>query len=163
MSKGIKITLGVLISLAVVSGIFLLTSKKKASPTAQTNKTVATTAKTAPKNNPQPVKKAPAPKTDPAAAKAAVSNQWQQCKSKTLAASQTLFWNVQISESIPAGGTYAKGTLDNNSAQPVHVIIKSGIANADQLKQRLVVGKTVILRGTCTDVATDGSAVLQAF
>jgi len=53
--------------------------------------------------------------------------------------------------------------LDNDVAFPVQITIKSGIQDADKIKQLLVVGKIPLLRGTCTDVATDGSVVLQAF
>jgi len=162
MNKGIKIFACVAVFLGVISLIFLLTIKRKAvaTPAQQTSqvikKTVSVKKVSAPANQDTNQAKTQADKT-------LSSSQWQQCKNKTMAAGTTLFWNVQISEAIPAGGTYAKGTLDNDVAFPVQITIKSGIQDADKIKQLLIVGKIPLLRGTCTDVATDGSVVLQAF
>jgi len=70
---------------------------------------------------------------------------------------------LQIAEGIPVGGTYAKGNLFGDAAFPIHVIVKNDSAIAAKIKAMLVVGKATFLRGTCTDVATDGAVVLQAF
>lgn len=171
MNKGLKIFVWVVAILGLLSLIFLMTSKKKPTVT-----TARPSQKTATKvANPQPVQAAPkveaqVPAQTSAQAQAAadarkklIRDQWTLCKAKTLASNTNLFWNIQISEAIPQGGTYAKGNLDNDPAYPVHVIIKSDAQNPDQIKARLAVGKVAFVRGTCTDVATDGSVVLQAF
>ncbi|MDD5397385.1 MAG: hypothetical protein PHW24_05035, partial [Candidatus Moranbacteria bacterium] len=95
--------------------------------------------------------------------KTLVRSQWSQCKAKTLPATTNLLWNVQITEGIPAKGTYAKGNLDSDAAFPVHVIIKSDSQIVDKIKAMLAPGKTAFLRGNCTEVSTDGSVVIQAF
>ncbi|HEX8974497.1 MAG TPA: hypothetical protein VF817_03355 [Patescibacteria group bacterium] len=173
MSKGLKILLGVMIFLAVLSAIFLLTSKKKpASAVTQTQKT-ATAANAKPNKvaTPSGPSTQTFPQTNPAQApqqvavdhKALIRSQWTQCKNKTMQQNTNLFWNVQIFEAIPQGGTYAKGNLDSDSAYSVHVIIKSDSQIKDKINQMLQVGKMAFVRGNCTDVATDGSVVLQAF
>lgn len=184
MNKGIKIFLGIIISLGILSAIFLIFSKGDSQVPAQTantqktvpapkNSTVAPGANNIASNNnninnsndvtPQ----APSPQAKPNASvqdrKALVRSQWSQCKSKTLPADTELFWSVKISEGIPDGGTYAKGDLDSDNAFPVRVIIKSDSKLAEKIKSMLVVGKVAFLRGTCTEVAPDGSVVLQAF
>jgi TorA maturation chaperone TorD len=148
MDKKLQILAGVMIFLAILASIFLLTSRKKTQTPALTNKQAATAEKkvlNAEKNQ------------------TVLQNQWRKCKSKTMEANSTLFWNVQISEAIPAGGTYAKGTLENDLAFPVHVIIKNGAKYVDKINEALTVGKMANVRGTCTDVASDGSVVFQAF
>jgi hypothetical protein len=95
--------------------------------------------------------------------KTLMRNQWTTCKDKTIAAGTSLLWSVQITEAIPPKGTYAKGNLDNDTAFPVHVIIKASSTIKDKINAMLVVGKNALLRGTCTSVATDGSVVLEAF
>ena len=162
MNRGIKIFACVAIFFGVLSLIFLLTAKKKPQTTS-VKKTTQTNSQNTKKTT-VPVKKVTvkqaAPiQTDVQKRKA----QWQQCKNKTMVAGTTLFWNMQISEAIPVGGTYAKGTLDNDAALPVHVIIKSGSQITGTIRNMLVVGKEPVIRGTCTDVATDGSVVLEAF
>jgi hypothetical protein len=98
-----------------------------------------------------------------APAKASTAEQWNQCKSKTMAVSQNLFWKVVITEGIPLGGTYAKGSLEGNSQQPVRVIIKSDSQLLDKIKTMLAPGKTAFLRGNCTGLTDDGAVILQAF
>jgi hypothetical protein len=149
MSKGLKIFAGILVFLGVLSLIFLLTAKNRAQ-TAASSKTVS-------------VKKVTAQDTTQAKLQANIRSQWQKCKAKTMAAGTTLLWNVQISEAIPQGGGYAKGALDNDPSFLVHVTIKAGAQFTDKIKALLVVGKMANLRGTCTDVASDGSVVLEAF
>jgi hypothetical protein len=189
MQKGVKIFLGIVIGLAVLSGVFLLVAKKKTptAPTTQTQKAtpdVKNSTVTPSTNNinsqlPQavaPQKTTPSvsvPKTKPLIAKplivsaqdrkALIRSQWTQCKAKTFSATTNLMWNVQITEGIPAKGTYAKGKLDGDTAFPVHVIIKTSSTIAGKIKTMLVVGKNAFLRGTCTDVATDGAVVVQVF
>lgn len=191
MDKRIKIVVAFVALLGILSGIFLLFSKKKPAPVAapktvqasaqvkpfdqsatqQNNNTQAATNNQAaqsglPQQTITPQATTPqavASQSKVADRKALISSQWSQCKSKTIAADTKLFWNVQITEGIPAGGTYAKGNLDSDTAFPVNVIIKKDSQIADKIKAMLAVGKMVFLRGTCTDVATDGSVVLQAF
>ena len=91
------------------------------------------------------------------------SSQWQQCKNKSMAAGTTLFWNVQISEASSFGGYYAKGLLNNDSAYTVHITIKLDAQNPDQIKQKIIVGNVVLLRGNCVGIETDGSVMLEAF
>ena len=160
MNKGIKIFAGVAVFLGVLSLIFLLTAKKK-TPATSTKTTTRTTSQNTNKTT-TPVKKVPAQQTTQAK-KELTSSQWQQCKNNTMAANTTLFWNVQISEGIPVGGTYAKGTLNNDAAFPVQITIKSGSQLTGEIKNVLVVGKSPNIRGTCKDVAADGSVVLEAF
>lgn len=184
MNKRLKIVLGFVIFLGILSGAFLLFAKKKEAPLA-TPKVVTASAPvnsltplpaqqnktTGEKTNPTvqsglppvavPAAKAPAVKT--VDKKTIVQSQWTKCKNKTLPTSTNLFWNVQITEGIPINGTYAKGNLYNDVSFPVHVIVKADSAITDKIKAMLVVGKAAFLRGTCTDVAADGSVVLQAF
>jgi hypothetical protein len=167
MGRKIKIFAGIMVFFGVVSVIFLLTVKRK------TQTTVSNSAKTQTSQLAVPEKKATAKQnisqtstvdaTKAEAKKALTRNQWQQCKNKTMADGTTLFWNVQISEAIPAGGTYAKGVLNNEISYPVRVNIKPGISIADKINQRLVAGKLAVLRGACTDVAADGAVIFQAF
>lgn len=154
MSRGLKIFAGIMVFLGVLSLIFLLTVKKK-TPVAKIKQTVQKSA---------PVKKVAVKQAAPNKADAQkMKDQWQQCKNKSMVAGTTLFWKAQISEAIPAGGTYAKGALVNNADFPVHVIIKSGSQITGAIRNMLVVGKSPIIRGTCTDVAADGAVVLEAF
>lgn len=180
MDKRIKILLIVAVILGIIAGAFLLFAKKKPLPVAAP-KTVQATAQVKPSSTiPAKQDKAAIPKNDlstqaglppvqestPVAAqdrKILTQKQWIDCKGKTIAVNTNLTWSVQITEGIPAGGTYAKGNLDGDNTLPVHVIIKSDSKLADKIKAMLVVGKTAFLRGNCTDVATDGSVVLQAF
>lgn len=186
MDKRIKIVLGIVVFLGILSGAFLLFAKKKPTATTTAVKTVQASAQvksltpsttsqdtaaqttanqTAQTGLPQQVAtpQAVAPQATVANRKALIASQWKQCKDKTIAANTNLFWNVQITEGIPTGGTYAKGNLDNNTAFSVNVIIKKDSQIADKIKAMLVVGKMAFLRGNCTDVAKDGSVVLQAF
>lgn len=171
INKGFKIFAGVMVFFGVLSLIFLLTAKKKPQTT-PAQKTVQATSQNVPKtsatsqNIPKTpaVVKTPTPKTTLSEADIQKrKDQWQQCKDKTMVAGTTLIWNVQIAEGIPTGGTYAKGLLNNEAAFPVHVIIKSDSTIADKIKNVLVVGKTPNIRGTCKEMATDGSVVLEAF
>lgn len=166
MNKALKIFIWVVVILGVLAGIFLLTAKKK--PQVKTpTKVSQTIQQAAPVSKPvvTPKTTVPAPATTSTAEqrKALIRSQWTQCKNKTLTGETNLFWNVNIIESIPTGGTYAKGNLDNDSVYPVHVIIKSDSQNAEKIKAMLVVGKTAFLRGTCNDVAVDNAVVLQVF
>lgn len=172
MNIGIKIFVGVVVFLGVVSGIFLLTAKKKPTttqvknaPVAQTQKPAVQTPKTPAVQTPVPAKteKPVASQESIQARKALVRSQWNDCKAKTIPTETKLLWSVQITEGIPVGGTYAKGNLDGDTAFPVRVIIKSDSEIAEKIKLMLIVGKTAFLRGTCTDSATDGSVILQAF
>jgi cytoskeletal protein RodZ len=207
MNKGIKIAVGVIALLGLLSLGFILFSRK-AKPVATQN--ASTQQKTAPavKNstvtpvagnnlptsdattpvsnnnlpvvdstvpivkapvaNPAVTTPAPAAKAAPAPAsavdrKALNKTQWTECKAKTFVKTTNLIWTVQITEGIPAKGGYAKGNLNGDATLPVHVIIKSDSAVTDKIKGMLVVGKNAFLRGNCTDVATDGAVVLQAF
>ena len=161
MNKALKIFVGIVALLGFLSVIFLMTAKKKSLP-------INTAKKISAPAMPSQVT-APAVPTSQVSQisvqnqKALVSSQWQQCETKAIDAGKNLFWNVGITEAVPAGGTYAKGNLENNPAQPVHIIVKPTSTVADKINQMLVVGKTAFLRGNCTDVATDGSVVLQVF
>jgi hypothetical protein len=164
MNKGIKIIAGIMIFLGVISLIFLLTAKNKTQnivksktvplATAQVNRDMAST---------QPSAKTAPSQADVQAKKALAQNQWQQCKDKTLLQKAVLFWNIKVFEGIPAGGTYAKGTLNSDPAFPVRVTIKTDGQFADKINALLVPGKNAALRGTCVDVATDGAVILQTF
>lgn len=159
MPKTLKILAGIIIFLGILSGIFLLTAKKKTSTnlinqTRQKNEQTSAV--------PQKVATNSAAQSGEEKKKLA-TNQWQQCAQKKLNAETKLFWSVQIIEGIPEGGTYAKGVLSKNVALPVHITIKGGSANVDKIKQLLVVGKIPTLRGSCVDVTTDGAVVLEAF
>lgn len=167
MNKGIKIFVGSVIFLGILSGIFLLTAKKKTviapvkkSSTAQIQKPVVETPKT---QVPAKTVKPAATQESIQARKALVASQWTQCKDKKMPMETKLLWTVQVTEEIPVNGTYAKGNLDGDVAHPVHVIIKSDSQIVEKIKTMLVVDKTAFLRGTCTDIATDGSVVLEAF
>lgn len=176
MNIGTKIFLGVVIFFGFVSGIFLLVAKKKPTEVKNPQTTQAVKPKTQdPKNVPLAdgkviqkqeavnVEKPQAPKTDAEQMKDLVRSQWTACRNKTIPAETKLMWPLQITEGIPTGGTYAKGYLDGDSTFPVRVIIKSDSQIIEKIKSRLIVGNKTILRGTCTDVAPDGSVVLQAF
>lgn len=174
MDKRIKIVLVVVVFLGILSGIFLFFAKKQA-PIAEAPKTIQATsevktltpaATSQDKSLQSPEAQTPtksAQSAQIAEKKMALKAQWSQCKAKTLPADTNLFWSVQITEGIPAGGTYAKGSLNRDESFPVQVIIKKDIETADKIKASLVVGKMVFLRGTCAGLAADGSVVLQAF
>lgn len=178
MSKALKIFVGVVVFLGILSGAFVLFANKKKPQTTDKVKISQTQNKTA--SPVQKVSEAPVatstPNTNTNAnteaqtsqdniqkRKTLIRLQWTQCKEKTLPASTNLFWNVQIIEGIPAGGTYAKGSLDNDPAYPVRVIIKSDSQDIEKIKGKLIVGKVAFLKGACADVALDGSVILQAF
>ncbi len=176
MNNVLKIFIGVVIFLGIVSGGYLLFVKnKKVEPVAP--KTIQASAQVKPMT-PLPaqqnssalptLKKKPSVSTG--GAKSNIENskpsaglQWTECKAKTFSKTTQLLWKVQITEGIPVGGTYAKGNLEGDVAFPVQVTIKTDSLIVDKIKTMLVVGKTAFLRGTCIDVATDGSVVLQAF
>lgn len=183
MSKGLKIFVGVVVSFGILSGIFLLIAKKKNSTAAKTTqvktlpqaknqtlpakKTPATPSSALPASTPDLSNKTEQPPTssqtvaqDP---KAAAKSQWTGCKNKTNTAGTNLFWPVQVFEGIPIGGTYAKGNLNGDSSAPVRVIVKKDSQNSEAIKAALVVGKSAVLRGTCTSVAADGAVVFEAF
>ena len=177
MDKRIVIVVGFAAVLGLGAGAFLFFGKKKPAviqtpsaglPVQVDNKASApnTTTKTMPgattKAKPAAPKTSTTTSTTQAAKEKAVS-QWQACKAKTTVAGTNLFWSVQISEGIPAGGTYAKGNLNGDKNYPVRVIIKSDSKIAAQIKARLIVGKAAFLRGNCSEVATDGAVILQAF
>ena len=193
MNKAIKIIVGVMVVLGLVSVIFLVVFKKKsatvatsASKTQNQNLPIGTgtgvnvptnansSAANAQVNQAKPPAPAHAVSSNPTATlpvlnsgiktkNALLTTQWQQCKGKTMAANTNFLWNVQINEGIPAGGTYAKGNLNGDATLPVRVIISANSTIKDKISQMLAVGKTAFLRGTCTGVATDGSVILQAF
>ena len=166
MNKGIKIVMGVVVFLGILSGAFLLFAKKKTVAPVVAPKTVQATAQVKSPSSPQQNKTAVPKEVSPekiAERKALLRTQWTQCKDRTITANASLLWNVQITEGIPAGGTYAKGNLDNDSNFPVRVIVRPDSQNIEKIKALLVVGKMAILKGTCTEVATDGAVVLQAF
>jgi hypothetical protein len=178
MNNGLKIFLGIVIFLGLISGVFLMFAKKNTTP-AVVNKTIQATAQvkslnpsaTVPKALPpkdSTIQKPEAPKADTSKTaikelKTVTQGQWIKCKDKTADTKKALMWNVQITEAIPPKGTYAKGNLDGSADFPVHVIIKSDSTLASKIKGMLVVGKSAFLRGTCTDVAADGSVVLQVY
>ena len=162
MDKILKIIAGFMIVLGVVSGFFLLVSKKiTTNPSAQKIPT---------ENVSQPPVKAPVD-TAPSAKKpktlipdrtALLNSQWLKCK-EGLLASNTLYWDIKLTESIPVSGTYAKGFLNSKDDRLVRIIIKPEAENSEKIKARLVVGKNAFLRGNCIGVATDGAVVFQAF
>jgi hypothetical protein len=115
------------------------------------------------KVTPAPAAKAAAPVAKAPDSKTLAKAQWQKCLSKTMPSSLNLFWNVKITEAIPAGGTYAKGMLNGDATLPVHVTLKADSSILAKIKGMLIVGKTAFLRGSCVEVAADGSVVLQAF
>lgn len=177
MNKGIKIFVGVVVFLGILSGVFLLFAKnknqtssgaqniqvqKKPVPVPKNSTVVPDLNKTTslPESTPLKTKE---PEKKVSDRKVVIRAEWTKCKAKTLSAETKLLWNVQITEEIPAGGTYAKGNLDNDTSFPVRVIIKPGIQTVEKVKSMLVLGKMAFLRGTCTDVAPDGSVVLQVF
>ena len=133
--------------------------------TTQTQKQVApkVTTPTAVKSEVAPTAKPAVPVAKTQDTKALTFNQWQQCKSKAIAADVKLLWNVKILEAIPTGGTYAKGSLNGDVAFPVRVVIKTDSQLKDKILSMLVVGKNAYLRGNCTEIAADGAVVLQAF
>ncbi|EKE20364.1 MAG: hypothetical protein ACD_8C00012G0004 [uncultured bacterium] len=176
MSIGTKIFLGVVIFFGVVSGIFLLVAKKKPTEVknpqaAQVEKPKTQVSKNVPlmdgkviqKQEAVNVQKPQAPKTDAEQMKDLVRSQWTSCRNKTIPAQTKLMWPLQITEGIPAGGTYAKGYLDGDLTFPVRVIIESDSPLIEKIKARLIVGNKTILRGICKDVAPDGSVILQVF
>jgi hypothetical protein len=150
MNKAVKIFVIVVVSLGILSAIFLLTAKKKPLPKNSTQ--VSQTKK--------PIAK---PNANPQDQKAKILSQWNQCKNKTMLASTALLWNVFVVEGIPTEGTYAKGYLENNVTLPVRIIVKAETSNTEKIKTLLTVGKTVKLRVNCTDVAQDGAVIVQAF
>ena len=186
MGKGMKILISIAIVLALISGAFLLFGKKAATPAAPsvvqgsgdvkslTPLPVTSTNNTATQTLPQtgglqtstpsagsttktPIAKKTVQRLSPTIA------QWNKCKIKALPQTTKLFWKLQIIEAIPAGGTYAKAYLNSNANQPVHIVLKPGNPTNDNIKSTLVIGKNPVLRGNCTDVATDGSVVIQVF
>lgn len=160
MHKAIKIFVGVVVFLGIISGIFLLTAKKKTAAVEPSK-----TAQSKMQATPTPKKVAPAkPKAQDAQERRNLAAfQWQQCKDKTSPAQANLIWDVQIIEGIPEGGTYAKGMLNNDATLPVRVIVKPDSQNVEKIKSLLIVGKIQLLRGNCADVAPDGAVVFQAF
>jgi hypothetical protein len=168
MDRRIKIALSVVVVLAVVAGIFLLTSTKKPKINVSTkipaNVQVSQT-QVVTKTEATPQVAQPSQDSEEGRAKRAAlkRSQWQQCKEKTFSKDTNLFWNIQITEAIPAGGTYAKGFLDSDTSFLVHVIIKADAAFPGKIKEQLAVGKIAIVRGNCIDVASDGAVVIQAF
>ena len=114
MDTKIKIVLGFVIFLGVVSGAFLLFAKKKPAPVAVAPKTIQASAEVKSLNpavsNPNQnktiePKKAPIAQETSEERKKLVRSQWEQCKNKTMTPSTNLFWSVQITEGIPTGGT----------------------------------------------------------
>lgn len=150
MHKGIKIFIGVMVFFGILSGIFLLTAKRK--PIART--VIKSEQNVAEKNKPI---------ATPQEKKQIMRSQWQQCKNKTLPVSVELFWTIKISEAIPVGGVYGSGLLDGDQTFPVRFFLKPGISNADIIKSEILAGKAATLRGNCIDMAVDGSAVFQLF
>ena len=183
MEKRMKILFSVVIFLGVISGGFLIYMKIKTPasvlPT-QKNVSLATTSQQG--GNTDQLKAVQAnsivqqdPVTQVAAnspASPAVDNltliddqakiDWQACNKKTIAAGKVLYWQVTISEAIPQGGTYAKGTMLGLPAFPVRITIKAGAQDAAKIKSKLVVGKGVV-RGTCIGTAQDGSVSFEAY
>ncbi|KKQ61871.1 MAG: hypothetical protein UT03_C0004G0004 [Candidatus Moranbacteria bacterium GW2011_GWD2_38_7] len=168
MNTGLKIFIGVVAFLGFLSVIFLATAKnkneipkvrlQKQSIPVSSQPTVVTPAVVS--NND---KKTADVKDGEQDKSIYIRWQWNQCKNGSIAIGTKLLWNLQITEGIPAGGTYAKGFLDNDQSFPVRVTLKSDSQFLDKIKAMLIVGKTATLRGTCTEVASDGSVILQAF
>lgn len=173
MPKSLKILIIIAIVLAVISGIFLLTAKKKTSTASLVQNSApsqpidagiqGTSAQKLASSSGAKLPIAPGNQKTKKDLKKFVADEWHKCKDRTLSPSSNMFWKVKITEGIPAGGTYAKGLLMDDSLYPVHVVIKSDSKIVDKLKQMLVVGNNSILRINCTDVASDGSVVVQAF
>jgi hypothetical protein len=170
MDRKIKLAVSVIAFFGILSVIFLLTAKKPTTVASdatktQTNQSTSATKNTTAQQIAGQAKKSTVSGTSSAvaesseASKAKTRSQWQQCKDKTILAGTTLYWKIQISETIP----YAKGVLNNEDAYPVRVTIKSGVSTADKINKLLVVGKLASLRGTCTDVTADGTVIFQAF
>lgn len=161
MNKGIKIFIIVMATMGFLSLIFLLTSKKRpVKAVNNTSKTIVSKIPASKTSGPKTVSTSSAKK---AKSKVDVSQQWQQCKNKTLDQSRILFWNIQITEAIPQGGTYAKGYLNGDQNFLVDVIIKADSQIKEKINKLLVVGNKAMIRGNCVNVAADGAVVLQAF
>lgn len=159
-NKGLKILVVVIACLGILSLIFLATSKKKPvpkinkQPVATSAKTVSTETPTAKSGNSQSATQAPTQN---------VKSEWEKCNNSTMAAQTKLLWKVRVTEAIPAGGTYAKGFLENDQALPVHVVIKGDSEITEKIKSMLVVGSDALLRGSCLQVANDESVTFEAF
>jgi len=181
MNNIIKIILGVIIFLGLASGAFLLLAKKKTSTTEPNQKTAAVTP--APNQSetvnhlevvqppasavgqPSSVVAAPSAQT---AKNQAVNDQmkidWQLCNRRAIQVSKELYWRFTISETIPPGGTYAKGAVLGQPAFPVHITIRAASPDNAAIKGRLVVGNNLVgLRGTCTGISSDGSVNFEAY
>ncbi len=180
MNTALKVVLGVLIFLGLLSGAFLLFSKKKTpiaqptqkSATATTAKTVAT-ATTQPEtvNHLSPVQAADVAAQQNAAASATndlansqMRADWQACSKGNSLAGKVLYWRFSISETIPTGGTYAKGAVLGQPVFPVHITVRPASPDAASIKSRLVVSNNLVgLRGVCNGIASDGSVNFDAF
>ena len=176
MNNTLKIFVGIVILLGIVSGGFLLFVKNKKAATPATPKTIqasATVKSLTPLPSQQnekvaiPKKKSAATTNDTQAGtatpKTSAVSQWNECRAKTFPTTSEFLWSIQVIEAIPASGTYAKGNLNGDVKMPVHVIIKSDSKIVDKIKAMLIVGKRSLIRGNCTDVASDGSVLVQAF
>ena len=162
MARGLKILACTMVFLGVLSLIFLLTAKKKSQVTSAKTTVQANSQNT--KQATTPIKKVAVKQVVPSQVNLQkIKDQWQQCKNKTMTTGKTLFWNVRISDASSFGGYYAKGFLGSDSAYLVHITIKIDSQNADQIRQKIIVGNTALLRGTCVGVETDGSVMLEVF
>jgi hypothetical protein len=167
MNNALKIFIGVVVFLGILSGVFLLTAKKR--PQTNVNTKLSQTIKQPAPSNVAPPKtstpaQVPTPPANPQERKTLIRSQWSQCKDKTLPAGTILTWNVKITEGLSADGTtFAKGNLDNDPAFPVNVTVKPESQNIEKIKPVLVAGKTAFLQASCVGIATDGSALIQAF
>lgn len=174
-----KVFLGIMLSLALLSGIYLLFAKPKRGPikptpqtTQSTNNATNNTASTD-KKKMQPKKDSPtAPTTSTQKPqsptqtsqqtdrKVLSANQWKQCHEKTLSADTQLLWSITITSVSAIGGSYANGLLNGDTTTPVQVYAKSDSANAEEIKEKLMNPGTLLLRGTCMGNAGDGNAIL---
>jgi len=190
MNLKIKIFVGVMVFLGLLSGAFLLFAKKKTA-TSATAQNSTTDQKANSKTNAVPMagglgannieqgavenKKLPAKKkATPAETGASSGTQtmaekmksdWQLCNQGKMPAGKELVWELAISEGIPAGGTYAKGIIKDQAMMPVRIMLKAGLSSTDaeKIKVRLTAGKSTILRGACLATAPDGSASFETF
>ncbi len=171
MDNRIKIFLGVVIFLGLVSGVFLLFSKKKTvvAPTVQKN--VASQPE-APVNHLNTVQASDvvAQQNATDASNADIANSqmkvdWQSCSKTTMSTRQSLYWRFKIVETIPQGGTYAKATVLGLQAFPVNIAVRAASPDAPMIKNRINagVGNTISLRGSCFGVSADGSVNFEAY
>lgn len=184
MNKKLKIFLGVMVFLAMISGIFLIFSKKKTAANAvphnaansqqdsgqhaatkQLGENVNPTGKTT-----QPLKNLDQQKnitslssSSSQAEQDRMMIQWRACSQKAIKSNVTLYWSMNIVEAIPTNGTYARGSLNGRKGLPVKITIKSSASEAEKIRARILPGKDVILRGNCMGTTPEGLVTFEAY